>query len=569
MNRRFQLAILAALSGVLATLAVTNPWQRSGSRAAAASGGTLTASVRNAPDSFNPFTGRPDVALDVVTRLLHATLVRIDRRSDQVEPWLAERIDAEADGVTYTLPLRPGLVFSDGTPVTSDDVVASVAAAANADAGSYLADMLLVRGRPIQVGASDTHTVTVRLPIPYGPGIRMLAEVPIVPASRLRAAKALDALWPSTVTPSELVGLGPFVLSRYEAGQRVVFARNPRYWRRDAAGQPLPYLDRLVLEVVSDQNNELLRLMAGQLDMLATESRAEDVATLRRAEQAGRLTLVDVGPALDANALWFNLRPDKWRSDGERQWLQRDEFRRAISHAVDRRGLADAVYLGLADPVYGPVTPANVRWHSPFAATDSFDPRRARELLASIGLRDRNGDGTLDDGAGAAVRFVLLTQAGNTVRERAAAFIRDELRRIGVHVDVAAVEVGALFERFQAGNYDAMYFGLQNTATDPSSQLNFWLSSGDFHVWHPRQKRPAREWEREIDALMMQQVATTHPERRREIFDRVQRIFHRHAPAIYFAAPRIIVAMSSRVRNATPAVLQPQVLWNPDTLAIR
>jgi peptide/nickel transport system substrate-binding protein len=271
---------------------------------------------------------------------------------------------------------------------------------------------------------------------------------------------------------------------------------------------------------------------------------------------------------LDPSFLWFNLKPEAKASDPRRHWLQHADLRRAISHAVDRQAFAETVYRGAAVPVHGPVTPGNRLWYSNEPATYPYDPDRARALLAGLGLADRNGDGISEDASGRPAAFSLLTQKGNTARERSAAVLQEDLRRIGLRVDVVALEFGALIDRITRAEYDASYFGPQASDTDPASNLDFWRSSGAFHFWNAGQPRPATEWERRIDELMDRQIATTDQVERRRLFTDVQRIFAAELPAIAFAAPRIMVAMSARVANATPALLRPQVLWNPDVLAV-
>src|SRR5262249_11087827 len=154
-------------------------------------------------------------------------------------------------------------------------------------------------------------------------------------------AGTLANAWNLSTPPSQVVGLGPFVLARYDAGQRLVFDRNPRYFGKAADGTALPYLDRITLEVVPDQNAELLRLEAGQIDMMSSEIAPEAYGPLKRAAGEGRLTLVDLGAGYGANSLWFNLRPGAFAGDPRAPWLQRDELRRAISLAVDRTLFAD------------------------------------------------------------------------------------------------------------------------------------------------------------------------------------------------------------------------------------
>jgi peptide/nickel transport system substrate-binding protein len=307
----------------------------------------------------------------------------------------------------------------------------------------------------------------------------------------------------------------------------------------------------------------VLRLETGQSDFLPSEVRPEDYAALKRAADTGRVRLVDLGVGLDTNFLWFNLRPDRKGA----AWLAETNLRRAISHAVDRQQFADAVFLGAAVPVHGPVTPGNKRWYAPEAPQYAHDPARARALLAEIGLTDPDGDGMLADRAGQPARFPLLTQKGNTARERGAVVLQETLRRVGLAVDVVPLEVGALVTRIMAGDYDAAYFGFNVSDADPAASLGFWLSAGPFHLWNPGQAKPATGWEARIDDLMRQQVSAAEFGDRKRLFDEVQHVFGGEVPAICFVAPRIYVAMSSRVANATPGPLQPQILWNAEMLA--
>ena len=116
-------------------------------------------------------------------------------------------------------------------------------------------------------------------------------------------------------------------------------------------------------------------------------------------------------------------------------------------------------------------------------------------------------------------------------------------------------------------DFDAAYLGFRASDTDPASNLDLWLSGSAFHFWNPSQPVPATVWEARIDELMMAQVATADEAQRKRLFDEVQEVFAEYVPAIYFAAPRVIIATSPRVANASPALLEPYMLWNADTLA--
>ncbi|MEW5984598.1 MAG: ABC transporter substrate-binding protein [Acidobacteriota bacterium] len=536
-------------------------------------GGALVATSRSEPRTFNPIAGR-DFATHLAGTLMHARLLRINRATQQLEPALAERYSCTAGGLTCTLILRQGVTFSDGTPFTSADVLFTFRAVLDGKTGSSIAGSLMIGGKPVSVAAPDPHTIVLSLPAPYGPGLRFLDSIPILPKHKLESALDAGTLrdaWSPTTSPAEMTGLGPFVLQEYKAGERLVYARNPRYWKTDGAGAQLPYLDRLTIEVTPEQNTELLRLQSGQADLTQSEIRAEDYAVLKREADAGKLKLIDAGLAFDSDAFWFNLKTGAKARDPRRAWLQSVELRRAVSLAVNRKAFVDSVFLGAAEPVWGPVSPSNTAWYAPdsagVVARPAHDPGQARVILAGIGLRDTNNDGMLEDKAGRPVRFSIITQKGNTTLEKGAAAVRDDLQKIGIAVDLVPLEVGALVDRMLKADYDALYFRLLTTDTDPAMAMDFWLSSGGAHVWNMAQERPATEWEAEIDALMRQMAAETDLPRRQQAFRAVQEIFSNHLPVLYFAVPRLYVATSTRVAGATPAPVRPPILWNPEVVA--
>jgi peptide/nickel transport system substrate-binding protein len=529
-------------------------------------GGTIVTSIRGEPRSFNRYVTR-DLTTEVITLLLHSPLLRVDRVSQQLEPELAERWTLLPDGVTYRIDLRSGIRFSDGAPFSSEDVVFSFEAAYDPQTRGPLADALQVRGQRLTVRAEGPSTVMVRFPSAFGPGLRLIAGVPIFPRHRLQAALAQGSFastWGPATPPSSLAGLGPFVLRQYDPGQRLVFDRNPYDWRRDR-GANRPAADHLVLEIIRDQDGERLAMETGRLDFTQSEIRPSDYVPLRRAADAGRVTLKDLGVGQDGDLLWFNLARSK--ADVHRPWLREADFRRAISLAVDREAFVRTVFFDAAVPAFGVVSPANRRWYRDPERTP-HDPAAAARLLASLGLGDRNHDGMLEDRGHQPVRFSLLTQKGNTALERGAAAIRDSLQPLGIQVDVVPLEVGAVVGRFTHGDYDAVYFRLLTTDTDPSLNLDFWLSSGSAHVWNPSQPRPATAWEARIDELMQQMASEPDEERRRALFGDVQTIMARELPVLCFAFPRVWVAMSSRVAGATPAAVRPPILWNPAAIAI-
>ena len=196
-----------------------------------------------------------------------------------------------------------------------------------------------------------------------------------------------------------------------------------------------------------------------------------------------------------------------------------------------------------------------------------YDPSRAAARLDALGIVDRNKDGVREDATGRPARFSILVGAGITPTEKGAQFIRDSLARIGVTVDVVALDINAVMGRWQESRYDAIYHHIALTDTDPATNLDWWLSNRGSHLWHPNQKAPATQWEARIDDLMQRQSTTLDRGERRRLFGEVQRVFVAHNPAIYFVTPRIYVATSMRVAPIA-GLERPQILWAADELAL-
>jgi peptide/nickel transport system substrate-binding protein len=563
---RHRYSSLCVLALVLASACTRTPPGPQPAASGPVRGGTLTASLRSEPSTFNRFAPNSNqAAVDALTRLTHASLVRLNRVTGEPEPWLAERWTSSPDGRTLTLTLREGVKFSDGQPFTSEDVMFSFRALYDPAVDSALASGVKVQGHPLQIAAPDARTVVITMPAPFAAGAALLDNVPIYPKHQLQPAldaHTFGAAWGVTTKPGTMAGLGPFVLSEYVAGEHLTFTRNPNYWQKDAAGAALPYLDRIVIEIVPTQDAEILRLQAGSLDLMTqADVRPEDIAALRRLRDQGSLQLAEAGVSVDPNTLWFNLTPGA-AVEKTKPYLQRVEFRQAISYAVDRDAIVNTVYLGAAAAIDGPVTPGNKVWYSDSAPKYPHDVARAKALLAGLRLTDRNGDGMLDDAAGRPVRFSILTQRGH-IRERTATMIQEQLRQVGIAVDVVGLDVQSIFGRFGSGDYESIYYGFQASAFDPAINADFWRSGGSGHVWNVGAPAP---WERVIDDLMSRQAAAPSLAERQRLFAEVQKVFGENLPAIYFVSQKVNVAMSRRVGGAVPVLLDPKILWNAGTL---
>jgi peptide/nickel transport system substrate-binding protein len=534
------------------------------------SGGKLVASLRSEPKTLNPVTS-VDIASREVIAQMTADLIHINRLSQNTEPALAKSWKVSSDGLEYTLKLRQGVHFSDGHPLTADDVLFTFTVYLDENVHSPQRDALIVGGQPITVLKVDASTLVFHLAKPYAAAERLFDSLAILPKHLLEAIYKdgkLALAWGLGTVPQQIAGLGPFRLKEYVAGQYLKLERNPYYWQADREKHRLPYLDEITFLFVPNADAELIRFQAGDTDVI-NRIRAEDYALLEKDQGARSFRVYDVGPSLEYNFLFFNLNsvlPAQSDISRKQAWFRDVKFRQAVSLAVDRDGIRRLVYRGRATPLWTPVTPASSFWMDkaiPHLARSIPD---ARKLLQSAGFH-WSPDGDLIDASGAAVKFSILVSASNNQRVQMATIIQQDLKELGIAVQVAPLEFRSVLDRiFQTHDYDAAVLGLSAGDVDPSSQMNVWLSSGNDHVWDIGEARPATSWEAEIDQLMEKQLSTLKPESRRLLYDRVQEIIAANLPVISLASPNTLVAAKDRLENFKPATLDPHTLWNSQEL---
>jgi peptide/nickel transport system substrate-binding protein len=212
--------------------------------------------------------------------------------------------------------------------------------------------------------------------------------------------------------PAEMPALGPFRIAEYRAGSYVLLTRNPYYWKKDAAGQRLPYLDSIRLSIQQNRELELIRFLRGQIDLID----GMDAESFDRLAAKQPAAARDAGRSLEGEQLWFNQVARAPIPEYPKGWFHSRDFRRAISQAINRPDLARVVYRGRASPAIGPVSPANLIWSNAHLPAPAFDPRAALVLLRAGGFSLSSG--TLRDHGGHIVEFSLITNAGNQSRER-------------------------------------------------------------------------------------------------------------------------------------------------------
>jgi peptide/nickel transport system substrate-binding protein len=536
-------------------------------------GGRIVVALRSEPKTLNPLIAVDGTTREVISAM-QADLVHINRATQLTEPALAKSWKVSPDGLQYTLTLRQGLKFSDGHPVDIEDVLFTFRVYLDEAVHETQRDLLIVGGKPIAVRKVDSQTVVFTLAKPYGVGERLFDGLMILPRHLLETAYKEGKLAQSgaLATPAnQWAGLGAFRLKEYVAGQRLVLERNPFYWKTDEQGARLPYLDEIIFLFVPSADAQVLRFQSGETDMISRLG-AENYSVLSR--QARDYTMADAGPGLEYNFLFFNLNEPGEKAPAEmarkQSWFRSEKFRQAVSAAVDREAIVRLVYQGRGAALWGPVTPGNPRWVNAAVGRPGRSLDKSRQLLTEAGFRwmsGQNGEPTLVDAGGQPVEFSIITSASNADRAKMAALIEDDLKQLGMRVQVVPLELRSLIDRVtNTKEYDACVLGIASFDTDPNSDLNVWLSSGGMHLWNPSQKHPATDWEAELDRLMEQQLTSTSAAQRKKLYDRVQEILAERQPMIFLASPDILAGAKKSIGNFRPVVLEPYALWNVEQL---
>jgi peptide/nickel transport system substrate-binding protein len=536
-------------------------------------GGRLVVALRAEPKTLNPVTAGDGPSRDVIWRMA-ADLLHINRVSQLTGPALAKSWKVSPDGLRYTLKLRDGIRFSDGHPFDADDVVFSFQVYLDEKVNSPQRDLLVVGGKAIVVRKLDAHTVSFELAQPYAAAERLFDSVAILPRHILQKPYQegrFAQMWTLVTPAAEIAGLGPFRLKEYVAGQQLVLERNPYYWKADRSRQRLPYLDEVVFLFVPSEDAQVIRFQAGDTDVMSRMS-AENFAVLERDQQARGYQVNDLGPGLEYNFLVFNLNsvlPNESPIAQRQGWFKDVRFRQAVSNAIDRASIIRLVYRGRGTPLISQVSAANKLWANTAIAPPQRSLEKARELLKSAGF-SWDASGSLLDSSGKPVEFTILSSASNAQRTQIATIIQDDLKALGMRVQVVPMEFRAMLDRvLQTHDYDAAVMALGGGDVDPNPQINVWVSSGSNHLWDLGASKPATAWEVEIDRLMRQQLSTLKVKERKRLYDRVQQLVAENLPLLCVVSPNILVAAKNRVGNFQPAILDHYTLWNADELFLR
>jgi len=526
-------------------------------------GEIVISAIGEGPKTFNPCNTK-DATSSSMAGLMYDGLLSTEPRTGEVIPQLAK--DFEINGNDYIIHLRHGLTWTDGKPITADDVMYTYNDIVFAGLGNTASrDAMMIRGELPQLVKIDDYTVKFTTPAPFAPFLRQLTY-PIVPKHYFKpysdkGDSVFNAFLNPNTPPKDIVSNGAFMLKEYVAAQRVVFIKNPNYYKINLKNERLPYLDKIVYLIVGDTNNEILKFEAKEIDILSLKG--SNVARYKIKEPQSDYKIYNLGADTGTLFLVINLNNRKnsqgnWNvSPIKQKWFKDKNFRTAIDWAIDRKGMVQNIAQGLAEPLFTAESLNSIYLNKNIKGHPQ-NKIMAAEILKNAGYNLKNN--ILYDAEGNRVEFDLFTNAGALERESIGVMIKQDLEDLGMKVNFKPVEFNSLVNKLSNTNdWDMAIMGLTGSPLEPHDGKNVWLSTGPLHLFNqrPQNFKPVDiyTWEKELDDIFEEGALKLQFEERKKLYDRYQEIIYEEKPIIYLYSNTRITAIRKKFKNIFPSPL--------------
>jgi peptide/nickel transport system substrate-binding protein len=546
----------------------------------------LVSAILSDPKTFNPALSNESPN---IFGYVGEGLITEDGKG-KIQPALAESWLVSPDSKTITFTLKPNLKWSDGAALTIDDVSFTFNEVYfNEEIPTDTRDILKIgkdRKLPTVKKVGDRQ-IEFTTPEPFAPFLRTLG-IRILPAHKLRSTitqkdnqgKPLFlSTWGINTSPAELVSNGAFTLDAYTPGERLVFKKNPYYWRKDSQGKQQPYIEKVIWQIVESTDTSLVQFRSGGLDSYGVSP--DFFSLLKKEEQKGDYKIYSGGPSTGTTFMSFNL------NQGERngkplvdpiksRWFNNVKFRQAIAYGINRQRMINNIYRGLGAPQDSPISVPSPYYFSREQGLPFYDynPQQAKELFIAAGFK-YNEQNKLTDDRGNLVRFTLITNSGNKIREALGTQIKQDLALIGIEVDFTPIAFSLLIDRIDNSlQWDSLLIGFTG-GIEPNDGANFWSVDGGSHLFNLKPQtgkaqitnREVADWEKKIDELYIQAAQELNEEKRRKIYIETQKITQENLPCIYLVNSLSFSAIKNRVKGIDYSPINGP-FWNLPELTI-
>jgi peptide/nickel transport system substrate-binding protein len=544
--------------------------------------------------TFNPILIQ-DAYSSIAIGFTLTGLITENAITKQLEPELAEKWEFQQDGKQLIFTMRPDLKWSDGQPLTVDDVLFTYQDIIfNKKIPSGAQDTLRVgKSQTLpKVEKLDDRRISFFLSEPFAPALRTIGGTGILPKhifaptiqedpkDQDKKLKFLET-WTLTTPVNQLVGSGAYLIQEYRPSERIIYKPNPYYWKKGT-----PHIEKFVMQIVESPDTALLRFRSGDLDMYRL--RGEDYQLLKKFEQRDRFKIYNAGPSTGQAFIMFNL--NKGRDPKTNQpfvdpikskWFNDVNFRRAVAYALNREAMITNLSRGLAQTQNSPISIPSPYFLPPEKGLKVYDylPEKSKEILLQAGYKYDDQQQLLD-AQGNLVRFTLLAPAGGRVA--LGAQIKSDLEKIGMKIDFNPVDFRIIADKLDnSKQWDATILGFTGGA-EPNSAINLWATDGDSHLFNkgpsaeekPFVGREITDWEQKIHDLMIQGAQELDEPKRKAIYAEYQQLVQEQLPLIHLTIPLYLVAVRDRVENVQPSALAGSTgvtgaLWNVEQLKLK
>jgi peptide/nickel transport system substrate-binding protein len=546
----------------------------------------LVSAILSDPKTFNPALSNesPNIFGYVGEGLIS------ENGKGEIQPALAESWLVSPDNKTIVFTLKQNLKWSDGAPLTIDDVAFTFNEVYfNEQIPTDTRDVLKIgKARQLPtVKKIDANRIEFKTPEPFTPFLRSLG-ISILPAHKLRptinqkdsTGKPLFlSTWGINTKPADLVSNGMFILDSYTPGERLVFKKNPYYWHKDAEGKQQPYIEKIVWQIVESTDTSLVQFRSGGLDSYGVSP--DFFSLLKKEEQKGGYKIYNGGSSTGTTFMSFNLnqaeRGGKSLVDPiKSRWFNNVKFRQAIAYGINRQRMINNIYRGLGAAQDSPISVPSPYYLSRAQGLRGYDynPEKAKALFTAAGFKYNNENKLIDDRDNP-VRFTLITNSGNKIREALGTQIKQDLALIGIDVDFTPIAFSLVIDKIDNSlQWDSLLIGFTG-GIEPNDGANFWSVDGGSHLFNlkPQVGKPTitgrqiADWEKKIDDLYIQAAQELNEDKRRQLYIETQKITQENVPCIYLVNALSFSAIKNRVKGIDYSPINGP-FWNLNELKI-
>ncbi len=538
-------------------------------------GELIISTIGEGPKTFNPCNTK-DATSSAMAGILYDGLLTTDSQTGEVKPLLAKSF--EIKGNDYIINLRKGINWTDGKPITANDVIYTYKEIVFKGLGNpSTMDAMMIDGKLPELEKIDEYTVKFTTSRPFAPFLRQLTY-PIVPKHYFKpysdkGTSVFNTFLSPNTNPKTIVSSGAFKLKEYVAAQRVVFERNPNYYKVNLKNEKLPYLDKVVYLIVGDTNNEILKFEAKEIDVLSL--RGDNVARYTSKESISDYKVYNIGADTGTMFLAINLNKGKDKNGKpfvttvKQNWFGDKNFRTAIDWAIDRKGMVQNIAFGVAEPLFTAESLNSIYLNKTIKGHPE-DKNISKLYLEHAGFVLKQGK--LYDKQGNRVEFDLYTNAGNLERESIGVMLKQDLEDLGMKVNFKPVEFNSLVNKLtNTYDWDMVIMGLTGSPLEPHDGKNVWKTGGSLHLFNMNTNSTSHytyPWETELDNIFEQAPLKLSYEDRKPLYDKYQQIIYDEKPIIYLYSPIRITAIRKKFGNIFPTSLG-GLLYNLDEVYIK